>query len=155
MEVNKYNLPKGFIDVEKAIDSINKYDGKASATEPVLDITAMAGVRKYIEPRHTFRIRFCTFRKDQYGRIKKQSEGSKWVWVEDTYEAASLERAIVNKFRELSGQQLSEERELRAVTSAIDPDDANSGRPRFNKAPVAKIGDVINSTPQTITGENV
>ena len=154
--MDKYKLPPQTLEVGKVVDEINAYDGSRNTTDPYLDITGMVRrAPRLVQPLHTFRIRYKQWGKDRLGNPKFVDAPGKYVWVRDNYEAELLKRALANKFRELSGQEFSMEASLRAITTAVDPDDNNSGKPRVNTKPVASVGDVINSSNQIVTGENV
>lgn len=145
-------LPPGFTPIDDVIKEINEYDGAAPEDTAVLDITGMVSRHRWIEPLHNFRIRYTIFYRDDVGRMKKKSAGSKWVQVRDNYEAEMLKRALANKFRELSGQEFDMSL-IRRVTTDIDPDNNPQGRPMANKLSKASVGDEIRGGSQVVTGE--
>lgn len=150
---NNPNIPIGFITVEDAIKIINNYDGSVSETVPQPDITEMIRRHRWIEPPRNMNIRFFTVRTDKYGRTTKHTEESKWVQINDEFQAQSLKHALAVKFRELAGQEFDMSTSLRTITTSVDPDDKHSGRPRKNANPVASVGDSINSSMQVVNGE--
>ena len=153
-------LPHGFISVDEAVKLINNYKGDASGEDPwkvpQLDISGMIQRHRWIQPTHNFRIYFFVYSRNTGGRVVKKNAGiSKYVYINDSFEAELLKRALASKFRELSGREFDMSDKLRSVTTAVDPDDPASGKPRINKHPVASIGDAINSAQQVVTGEGV
>ena len=153
-------LPIGFITMDEAIKLINDYKGAQSDddpfTVPQLDITGMLQRHRWIQPTKNFCIYFTVYTRNRAGKLVKKNAGiSKYVSVQDAFEAEALKRALVNKFRELSGREFDMSTTLRSVTTSVDPDDPLSGKPRQNAHPVASVGDQINTAQQVINGENV
>lgn len=146
------DIPIGFISIEEAVKIINDYDGAVSETVPQPDITEMIRRHRWIDPPRTFNIRFFTVRTDKYGRKSKHTEESKFVQVLDEFQAQTLKHALAEKFKQLAGQEFDMSLDLRSITTAVDPDDKASGRPRKNAKPVASVGDDINSSMQVVQG---
>lgn len=146
------DIPIGFISVEEAVKIISSYDGAVSETIPQPDITEMIRRHRWIEPPRTFNIRYFTIETDKYGRKKKHTEESKFVQVLDDFQAQTLKHALSEKFKELAGREFDMSLDIRSITTAVDPDDKGSGRPRKNTKPVASVGDDINSSMQVVKG---
>lgn len=149
-------LPQGFISVEEAINEINAFKGDATVPEgtPILDIYGMCLRHRWIQPPLNFRIRYAIWKKGDRKKGEKDhksSAGSKWVQIRDNYEAETLKRALANKFRELAGQEFDMSN-FRKITTAVDPDDARSGRGRPNAHSKTSVGDEIKSDTQVVTG---
>lgn len=152
-------LPQGFISADEAIELINNYPGPKPDDDPLtvpqLDVTGMLQRHRWIRPTKNFRIYYTVYTRNKVNKLVKKNAGiSKYVYVQDSFEAESLKRALATKFRELSGREFDMSTNLRAVTTSVDPEDPMSGKPRANKSPVASVGDQINTAQQIINGEN-
>lgn len=150
----KYELPTGYISVEDAVKLIKDYDGSVSQTVPFLDITGMVSRHRWIEPAHTFRIRYVTLGKDKLGRPTEISQKSIWTFVMDDYEAELLKHALADKYRELAHQEFNMQN-VKKVATTYDDQEGNSVKPRINKHSNTTAGDEISAQTRTVTGGNV
>jgi len=155
--MDKRKLPKGFIEVEEAVELIksNTFD------KPTVDIKKLANSLDWIEVNHNFAIKkMRLITKEEYAEKLKQFPGRRpselislgvvTVTLRSAYEVELLKKAIRDNYREVSGRMF-DPKNTRGVTTVMDQESGGGARPRSSKKTIAKEGDLIGSGSTSTT----
>lgn len=155
--MDKRKLPKGFIEVEEAVELIksNTFD------KPTVDIKKLANSLDWIEVNHNFAIKkMRLITKEEYAEKLKQFPGRKpselislgvvTTTLRSAYEVELLKKAIRDNYREVSGRMF-DPKNTRGVTTVMDQESGGGARPRSSKKTIAKEGDLIGSGSTSTT----
>lgn len=150
-------LPKGFIEVEEAVELIksNTFD------KPTVDIKKLANSLDWIEVNHNFAIKkMRLITKEEYAEKLKQFPGRRpselislgvvTTTLRSAYEVELLKKAIKDNYREVSGRMF-DPKNTRGVTTVMDQESGGGARPRSSKKTIAKEGDLIGSGSTSTT----
>lgn len=136
-------LPVGFISLEKAVELI-KSD---SREEPKVDIGRLVKNLPFLHAKGNFTI--FLIKRDKDGNIV--SNGNKPVQVPSDYDKVILEKAIIDKYSELTRRAYDKDTSgiHKISTSVTDASDDRAGNPdgrpgtEVNTDSKIKVGDVI------------
>lgn len=129
-------LPKDFISIEEAINLINS----DTRTNPVVDTSFLLNNLPYLRVDGNYTIR--RLKRDANGKIIHN--GNVFVAVDSDYHRSILEHAIVQKYNELSGQNVDPANiGIKRLTTTVDDEQNPGGRLRANKDSKIKVGDNI------------
>lgn len=155
--MDKRKLPKGFIEVEEAVELIksNTFD------KPTVDIKKLANSLDWIEVNHNFAIKkMRLITKEEYAEKLKQFPGRRpselislgvvTTTLRSAYEVELLKKAIRDNYREVSGRMF-DPKNTRGVTTVMDQESGGGARPRSSKKTIAKEGDLIGSGSTSTT----
>lgn len=150
-------LPKGFIEVEEAVELVksNTFD------KPTVDIKKLANSLDWIEVNHNFAIKkMRLITKEEYAEKLKQFPGRRpselismgvvTTTLRSAYEVELLKKAIKDNYREVSGHMF-DPRNTRGVTTVMDQESGGGARPRSSKKTIAKEGDLIGTGSTSTT----
>lgn len=143
--------PKDFLTVDEAIALINT----DTRTNPTIDDVKLVKGIEYLranmrggEMNYTIHL----VKRDETGKIVPN--GKKWAVVQSSRDANTLEYAIMDHYKALSGHAAPDPDEmgLEAFTTAVEDSDGKSRpRPRRNTSSTIKKGDEMASGSQTVT----
>lgn len=150
-------LPKGFIEVEEAVELINSN----TFDKPTVDIKKLANSLDWIEVNHNFAIKkMRLITKEEYAEKLKQFPGRKpselislgvvTTTLRSAYEVELLKKAIKDNYREVSGRMF-DPKNTRGVTTVLDQESGGGARPRSSKKTIAKEGDLIGAGSTSTT----
>lgn len=155
--MDKRKLPKGFIEVEEAVELIksNAFD------KPTVDIKKLANSLDWIEVNHNFAIKkMRLITKEEYAEKLKQFPGRRpselvslgvvTTTLRSAYEVELLKKAIKDNYREVSGRMF-DPKNTRGVTTVLDQESGGGARPRSSKKTIAKEGDLIGAGSTSTT----
>jgi hypothetical protein len=155
--MDKRKLPKGFIEVEEAVELIksNTFD------KPTVDIKKLANSLDWIEVNHNFAIKkMRLITKEEYAEKLKQFPGRRpselislgvvTTTLRSAYEVELLKKAIKDNYREVSGRMF-DPKNTRGVTTVLDQESGGGARPRSSKKTIAKEGDLIGAGSTSTT----
>lgn len=155
--MDKRKLPKGFIEVEEAVELIksNTFD------KPTVDIKKLANSLDWIEVNHNFAIKkMRLITKEEYAEKLKQFPGRRpselislgvvTTTLRSAYEVELLKKAIKDNYREVSGHMF-DPKNTRGVTTVMDQESGGGARPRSSKKTIAKEGDLIGAGSTSTT----
>lgn len=155
--MDKRKLPKGFIEVEEAVELIksNTFD------KPTVDIKKLANSLDWIEVNHNFAIKkMRLITKEEYAEKLKQFPGRRpselislgvvTTTLRSAYEVELLKKAIRDNYREVSGRMF-DPKNTRGVTTVLDQESGGGARPRSSKKTIAKEGDLIGAGSTSTT----
>lgn len=155
--MDKRKLPKGYIEVEEAVELIksNTFD------KPTVDIKKLANSLDWIEVNHNFAIKkMRLITKEEYAEKLKQFPGRRpselislgvvTTTLRSAYEVELLKKAIKDNYREVSGRMF-DPKNTRGVTTVMDQESGGGARPRSSKKTIAKEGDLIGSGSTSTT----
>lgn len=155
--MDKRQLPKGFIEVEEAVELIksNTFD------KPTVDIKKLANSLDWIEVNHNFAIKkMRLITKEEYAEKLKQFPGRKpselislgvvTATLRSAYEVELLKKAIKDNYRKVSGRMF-DPKNTRGVTTVLDQESGGGARPRSSKKTIAKEGDLIGAGSTSTT----
>lgn len=155
--MDKRKLPKGFIEVEEAVELIksNTFD------KPTVDIKKLANSLDWIEVNHNFAIKkMRLITKEEYAEKLKQFPGRRpselislgvvTTTLRSAYEVELLKKAIRDNYREVSGRMF-DPKNTRGVTTVMDQESGGGARPRSSKKTIAKEGDLIGAGSTSTT----
>ena len=142
--MNKDNLPNGFITIKEAIDLINE-DTRSDAK---VDTAFLVAGIPYLRVGGTYNIRKM---KHENGRAVY--DGEKFVLIESEYDKTMLEHAIVEHYKQMSGNYNydPEKAGLKNLSTAVDDEENPSGRIVKQKKAMTKAGDDITEHAIKIT----
>lgn len=155
--MDKRKLPKGYIEVEEAVELIksNTFD------KPTVDIKKLANSLDWIEVNHNFAIKkMRLITKEEYAEKLKQFPGRRpselislgvvTTTLRSAYEVELLKKTIKDNYREVSGRMF-DPKNTRGVTTVMDQESGGGARPRSSKKTIAKEGDLIGSGSTSTT----
>lgn len=155
--MDKRKLPKGYIEVEEAVELIksNTFD------KPTVDIKKLANSLDWIEVNHNFAIKkMRLITKEEYAEKLKQFPGRRpselislgvvTTTLRSAYEVELLKKAIRDNYREVSGRMF-DPKNTRGVTTVLDQESGGGARPRSSKKTIAKEGDLIGAGSTSTT----
>ena len=108
---NGKQLPKDFLSVDEAVALINS----DTRENPVVDTDYLMQHALWLEKSHNFNIPLL--RRDNLGRVVKA--GHRYVFVESDYDRTILEKAIVDKYRELASRDFDESRRVKNYSTVV------------------------------------
>lgn len=124
---NNNRLAPGFITVADAVKLVNS----DTMAEPKVNISWCAENLSYLAPRHNFTIKLV--KKTPEGKVV--SNGNTQTYIENDYDKVILEKAILDKFRELTNRDYT--RNLRKLSTTVTDKDGEAnmmGRPVANSS---------------------
>lgn len=137
------NLPPGFITIEEAIELINS-DSRSDAK---VDTAFLLAGLPYLRLGGTYNIRLM---KHQNG--VPVYNGEKFVLLESEYQMAMLEHAIVEHYKEMSGDvDYDPNNIVRSLSTAIDDEENPQANIVKQKKPMTKAGEDITTHGVTKT----
>ena len=133
------DLPNGFIKIEEAIKLINE----DSRTNAKVDTKFLLSGLPYLRVGGTFNIRLL--KHDENGKVVRN--GEKFVLIVNEYERAMLEHAIVEHYKEVSGnvnfKYDEENAPTRSLSTTVDDEENPTGKVVKQKKPMTKKGETI------------
>lgn len=130
-------LPKGFITVAEAIKLIES-DTRDNAK---VDTAFLVRNIPYMREGGNFNIRKL---KHENNRVVR--DGSVFVVLETEYDKVTLEHAILEHYKQVTGRVARpEEMGIKDVSTIVDSQDPESGRIRKNQNPLSKYGEDLGS----------
>ena len=130
-------LPKGFITVAEAIKLIES-DTRNNAK---VDTAFLVRNIPYMREGGNFNIRKL---KHENNRIVR--DGSVFVMLETEYDKVTLEHAILEHYRKVTGRTAQpNDMGVKDVSTIVDSQDPESGRIRKNQNPLSKYGEDLGS----------
>lgn len=130
-------LPKGFITVAEAIKLIES-DTRDNAK---VDTAFLVRNIPYMREGGNFNIRKL---KHENNRIVR--DGSVFVMLETEYDKVTLEHAILEHYRKVTGRTAQpNDMGVKDVSTIVDSQDPESGRIRKNQNPLSKYGEDLGS----------
>lgn len=124
---NNNRLAPGFITAQSAVKLINS----DTMENPKVNISWCAENLSFLAPRHNFTIKLV--KKTPEGKIVEN--GKTQTYVENDYDKVILEKAILDKFRELTNRDYT--RNLRRLSTTVTDKDGEAnmmGRPVSNSS---------------------
>lgn len=134
---NNNNLAPGFITVDAAVKLIQS----DTMENPKVNVGWCAENLVYLAPRHNFTIKLI--KKDTNGKIVEN--GKTQTYLATDYDKAILEKAILDKFRELTARDYNptQSRRLSTMVSDVEGSANMQGRPIANPdSPINQNGDI-------------
>ena len=130
-------LPKGFITVAEAIKLIES-DTRDNAK---VDTAFLVRNIPYMREGGNFNIRKL---KHENNRVVR--DGSVFVVLETEYDKVTLEHAILEHYRKVTGRTAQpNDMGVKDVSTIVDSQDPESGRIRKNQNPLSKYGEDLGS----------
>lgn len=130
-------LPKGFITVAEAIKLIES-DTRNNAK---VDTAFLVRNIPYMREGGNFNIRKL---KHENNRVVR--DGSVFVMLETEYDKVTLEHAILEHYRKVTGRTAQpNDMGVKDVSTIVDSQDPESGRIRKNQNPLSKYGEDLGS----------
>lgn len=130
-------LPKGFITVAEAIKLIES-DTRDNAK---VDTAFLVRNIPYMREGGNFNIRKL---KHENNRVVR--DGSVFVVLENEYDKVTLEHAILEHYRKVTGRTAQpNDMGIKDVSTIVDSQDPESGRIRKNQNPLSKYGEDLGS----------
>lgn len=155
--MEKNSLPNGFITIDDAVELI-----KTNTFEkPTVDIRWLVGHLDWVEEQHNFNIptvrlitkeEFAKYMEDHHGRRPSELVrlGSKYVMVRTSFEKELVKKAIRDNYRDVSGHEFQKP-VTRGVSTVKDEETGGSERPRATKRTIAKEGEIIGVSKDSVT----
>lgn len=136
-------LPNGFITIKEAIDLINSDTRK----DAKVDTSFLVNNIPYLRVGGTYNIRLM-----KHDNGVAVYNGEKYVLIQSEYEKSILEHAIVEHYKEVSGNHdYDPEKVVKSLSTAVDDEENPQGRIVRQKKAMTKAGDNISEHGVTTT----
>lgn len=135
--MNNQDIPVGFISVEKAIALINEDTRKDAKVDTAFLLRNLPYLR--VDGNYTIKKM-----RHENGRVVP--DGEEFVHIFNEFERASLEHAITEHYKEVTGRSIDPETiGIRKMTTTVDDEKNPQGRISVNTSSSTKVGDDIQS----------
>ena len=155
--MEKNSLPNGFVTVDEAVELIktNTFD------KPTVNIKWLVAHLDWVEEQHNFNIpkvrlitkeEYAQYMEDHHGRRPNELVriGSVFVMVRTSYEKELIKKTIRENYRDVSGHEYQKPI-TRGVSTVKDEETGGSERPRASKRTIAKEGEIIGVSKDSVT----